>query len=496
MKTDKFDEILRKKIESIQPVFQEADWERFSTFAGAQTVSFWSSFWGKTLLYSVGTTAFVGLIAWNLTQFYAQKSLLQSVQNLTQQVDSLQRRNAIETLEKPVADTVYITRYFPSSPSVVGSINSPKEDVGFEADETTELPNDLPNSADGQIVTEKRKPNAPNRNLIAATPETNNNVIEKEFNLTNRARVNGKSRASNLLSVRGQKTAGRRRRTNGRNDSKLANEQADGSTSALETTNLPPNAIIAENNLQLATNEVPLNLEMLPIMGFDSNSNLKKAKIRVRYRTAYYETPKPLKSGLVLPKLSVRVGVGTDFGMEQFSPNAMAEFFIGKRFSIASGLKVNYLRGKNYFTDEQFDKKNRKDFRGQYAPRVPPGVEILNISEKNHVVQIPLRLSYYQPFKNNFWLTTSVGSDLDLSGSKRISFDFRQQRSEFDRGNYQSSFPTVLFNNVVFSAGIEKRFNRFAFQISPNWTFQTREVAYRREGGSSLGGQFRAWVRF
>ena len=32
--------------------------------------------------------------------------------------------------------------------------------------------------------------------------------------------------------------------------------------------------------------------------------------------------------------------------------------------------------------------------------------------------------------------------------------------------------------------------------ISPNWTFQTREVAYRREGGSSLGGQFRAWVRF
>ena len=492
MKTDKFDEILRKKIESIKPVFQETDWERFSAFAGIQTVSFWSSFWGKTLLYSVGTTTFIGLIAWNLTQFYAQKSLLQSVQSLTQQVDSLQRQAVVEVSKKSIPDTVYVTRYRPSVADV-GSINQPNKKAVFETDDFSQLSDFPSKDVDNQIVIDGSDLNRPNKHLVVMPDEVDKEEGEKEADFVNKARKNNGSGGANSSLARRQKTVSSRK-GNGNNGLETGDgKMSDGSLKS-KMANSPSVGFTTENNSKEATTATPLELEMLPIMGFDSSSNLKKAKLKVRYRSAYYETP---KSAFVFPKLSVRAGLGVDFGMEQFSPSAVIELFISNRFSISSGLRINYLKGKKYFTDEQFTQKNNRDFRGQYAPRVPPASEILNISERNRVVQIPIRLSYYQPLKNNFWLTASAGSDFDMYGSKRINFDFRQQRSEFDRGNYEANFPTVSFNNLVFSTGIEKRFNRFALQISPYWNVQINKVPYRREnGGSGFGGQFRVWVRF
>jgi hypothetical protein len=93
------------------------------------------------------------------------------------------------------------------------------------------------------------------------------------------------------------------------------------------------------------------------------------------------------------------------------------------------------------------------------------------------------------PLKSDFYVLGKVGTDLDISGTRRVDFDFRDKNIEQTINNVNSSIETKLFNNYLVSLGIEKRFNNFSVQLTPTYTFEQKSVNYRKEYG--LGGELK-----
>ena len=64
---------------------------------------------------------------------------------------------------------------------------------------------------------------------------------------------------------------------------------------------------------------------------------------------------------------------------------------------------------------------------------------------------------------------------------KRNDFDYKEDNSKFEQGTYKSTLSKSLLNNLEFSAGIEKKYNRMIFQVHPYISAQLRETAYKKE---------------
>jgi len=127
--------------------------------------------------------------------------------------------------------------------------------------------------------------------------------------------------------------------------------------------------------------------------------------------------------------------------------------------SISAGIQYSQLALQKYPNDELFRKRNDFDFRVNFAPRIPFGAQIKNIEEQSTIVQVPLRIGYYFPLKGDFYVLGKVGTDLDISGTRRVNFSFKDKNTEQMLNNINSSIETKLFNNYMVSLGMEKRFN-------------------------------------
>lgn len=471
MKTDPFDETLRKKIDSIEPIFHEDDWQRFTAFVGTQPIPFWKSFWGKASMYAVGATAFTGLLIYNINQHYDQKALLQKVQTLTQQINHLQRQQPPSQLRQaPASDTIYVTRY----------LTAP---VANDSDASQEPTRNNTQAEKTQLATENTLP----KPLTSPQPEPTT-ALDKTPEATDADYKFAKGTAANPRPS--QPAAGAYRKSTKQRTSK--NRQMTNGDFAEP---VGGNELVNNQLAALPPVVGSLQIEPLTIIGLDSSNRMKVAEPKIFVQATYYEAPKTPKLPFVWPKFMVRAGVGAGLSAGYVVPSFTAELFIGKRISVSSGLRISYFSTEKYFTDEQFFKRRQEDFRKMHAPKAPPTQEILNISERVHLVQIPVRLNYYQPLQSGFWLVGALGTNLDIYGSKRVKFDLRANRSEFEQVVNIDKFPIVPLNNITFSIGFEKRFGRIVIQASPYWILQTQRLPYKAKN-NNFGGDFKLLYQF
>jgi hypothetical protein len=89
MKTDQFDDSIKKKLDGIQPTFREEDWDKFQAFAQAHQVPYWKVLVSKQAMYIAASITIVSLLFTTLTQYYAKKDLQQQLISVTETKDSL-----------------------------------------------------------------------------------------------------------------------------------------------------------------------------------------------------------------------------------------------------------------------------------------------------------------------------------------------------------------------------------------------------------------------
>ena len=111
MKTEEFDDALRQKIESINPLYEEGDIDKVHNYVTKNR----SMYSNNRLRYLIGTSlaglVIAGLLLWNISQWNEHKDLIQKVETL--------QKNLAQSESKPAlikTDTVIIKEYVHGAP--------------------------------------------------------------------------------------------------------------------------------------------------------------------------------------------------------------------------------------------------------------------------------------------------------------------------------------------------------------------------------------------
>jgi len=185
------------------------------------------------------------------------------------------------------------------------------------------------------------------------------------------------------------------------------------------------------------------------------------------------------------PKLNSRVGIAGGAGFDRSNNlGAVFELFFRKDLSVSSGILINNYPENEYGSARHFNVSTGKNFEQIYKPHLPEKYDRLaEIQLKTTIVELPINLNYYLPLTRKLDLKFSFGSHIDLRTFQSVRFETYQEDEE-TYTRFNNPVGRNYWHNLNFSAGLQYKPGKFAFQLSPGYWYSFREVDYLPSGSS------------
>ena len=434
MKTEKFDDAIRRKVESVEFPHDDGDVAKVLNYISLQKApGFWASY-GKLLTYSISSLVITGLLIFNVVQHIENKTLQKHITVLQSELlkkDSLARPSYLALSHSPVYQRKTVD---------VETLRTRQEIdqklAGLSLTNTNETTSKEPLAV--------RKPKAkktlsqtshyfPENDVFSDTPAGS----EKQSKLT--------SLIGNLLTNRGS------RKDNGGSNVELTMQ---------EPSSLVPHVAVDQRN--------PLE-KSYPSIGF----------VPVPLDTMEYEN-RFSWSDLSFKNISYRVGVGADL-LNGFNTALWTEAFLSDRWSINVGISTGSLNETDYLSEDDFIRDTGKPFREKAGITLPNKYVIKSIEASHSLVRMPLSLSYQQPLKRGYALVFGLGTMLDLSLKTNFTCRYQEPSGDIEERKEIIEDQPVTFNNMNFSVGLQKQWNHFVLQASPFINKQIKTVSYQNQ---------------
>jgi len=488
MKTNRFEETIRKKLEGIQPEFADEDWNRFQKYYKANTPgSFWKSYRSK-IAYGAAASFVAGLSVACGLLYYQNTALREEIAELKQIVNRYERPEN----EKQAEDTKPEAR---DSAGIAG--------LGA--------------------------------NIQTATPVAGEETGRKTYNIVNQDRKDGFSEPSavNTRSIPpGEQTAiknsdpGESVSETQKSDSGNARFQPPGKTIAG-----PERVSVAETGM---SPENTANREIVPVTGTGDRADdgrmpepaglseilrenkpgeRPERKIAAFNRilpgtTALSEkkavkSPKnaePLEQKNILPTFITsrpyRIGLTGSRTKNMYSFGVVNEFLLFPNVSVTWGVNRTRYDQLEFFNEKVFSEQTGQNFRKAFGNGAPLVGDIMNITTYSSLTQIPLFAGYRQPLPGGFVLTGSVGTHLNIRFRQTLEYDFwdgHKLRKVADLKYRKLNYPVV--NNFSPVLGAEKIFDPIVIQAEAYYHFQNKDIPYVDSPGG-FGGRLKLLYQF
>lgn len=496
MKTDKFDEEFRRKVENFHPPFNDKEIDRIQSYVGQHIpLSFWQRF-GHVFTYSVGALIIVTLLITTVYKTYENKSLLKQLSVLNTQLEQAKADSIATTiLPKEIAiekiDTVFVTKYIPIP------TNNESEVVESKITKNT-IPNTFPKFAN------------------ESTKDTKNNIeLTDKEHITTYLSENNLDK--NVSKVRKAETS-IRKDGNQNVESKYKRESVNESSISLKSTNTEKRDFISTE--QISTNSIDASLPISTpnsvaketerfrfnnahlshrSYNFDENKvvfDLSRRDFILPKSSVKINEKKSFKLPTVtLPNLKYRIGFGVEMADEYGGFNVLTDILLSKRWSITTGIGLSTFFDEEDFDDEdEFRRDTKKDFRKEYESRINDNSLINDIHINQALFKIPVYFNYRLPLPKNFTVLLTAGSNLNVYSRQFVSYSDQNSFRDKDHHRFSISDKTQLFNNLLFSTGIEKRWQKYSIQLSPYFITQIKPILYQDEDwqiGIKLNGFYR-----
>lgn len=474
MKTNSFNEAIRRKLEQIQPDVGPDAWERFQAHRQPVARPLWKTVWAKAAMVFIALGAVAGGV--HLAHIRQAAALQQTVRQLTRQRDSLLSAQASippgPVAPQPVAPQPGTGQGQESIPAREEAVRSSERERPEATSPTShvDLPAGVP--ARSPRLAERKSENP--ASLGAARWSKHRAAAEVPRPQPDPAGTLGRPLA------RQTGTQGtRQERAKGDFSEKLANRRASLPAGGTPTDVFGPDPAgrVERRSERLVLPDVA-RLTPRPVI-FDS---LPPSAPTIPYYAFPERTERAARTAPPLPWAG-RLAVTGRFAAGHRAGRVTGEIPIGPRLGLQVGLQSERVTGPRYTTEQEYERYHRRDFRRQYVPNLPPRINILNITETYSLVSLPLRITYTQPLVANWWGVLAAGTDLDLSVRHRVQYDiydFRPRPSESGRREYRAAVPVAVLTNWVLSAGVEKRLGRVGLQLSSSWVVPLRAPVYRQ----------------
>ena len=456
MNIDKYNDAIKKKLESIEPKFEENDWDEMKSFMALNVPkgSLWNRY-GRLFLYSSGAILFLSSLFFNIKQNYDNTSLLKTNELL---VKNNNTKQAIKTQIVYQTDTVYLTKYITKWHTIDNTV------AQSNLERNSKIPDSQPFISKNEIVENETK-------AVLPSPIRENQTHQNTVNISKLNVENKNISSKDVENIHPLNQA--------RNET--INQIFEPNKTSENISTIEKNELFSDNKTQNLSelNSIPFNQNAYLWTKQDSKINfITKMPVDALAQRKHITIKLP---SISLANLKYRVGVSFDVGNEQIGGSLLSDVLLSKHWSMNAGLRFLNITGNSYYTSEQYLFATKQDFRQLYAPYVPVNYDIINLDFQHYLLQIPIGVTYRYPLRNDFTLLFSATTDLDLYVRQYINFDYKEDNSKFEQGTYKSTLSKNLLNNLEFSAGLEKKYNRMVFQIHPYISAQLRETAYKKE---------------
>lgn len=502
MKTNPFEEILRRKLESLNPNFQKKDWDKFQAFQQYAAPSFWQTY-GHWLGYAVAVVTTGVMVTLYVNQSRQNDALMQEMKELRGQiavrsgtdgpprgfqpvfVDSLVTTDETAPANRPVpqphSDTVYILK-----PRVVYR-DRPVYDSKAAKAELAESVNDQSPLNLGENF-DRRKSENPERtaasNIIAEKSTENSPLVVIETNIRpDKAEAIRKSSTDAPPSVNRKSQSGDAlpgealsKATQVVTDNKPQDRLVLNDIQPLPTPSLPETGKIEYSRMM---NRMPRATRKREVPVVAKSERTVESKAAPLKPATEESVEKVTKDESLLPKfdlnLPYRVGAGQQWEGRTKAFSVWNEVLIGAHWSVQVGLSWQKLEDQKFFSEKLFKDKMRVEFRNKHAPKLPANFDIFNITARTKVTRIPLNLTYRNEIGNDFSYFVGAGTNLNLRARQTLSFDYKRPSKDYGQESKERNIPFPVLNNASVLVGVEKRWSPIVLQVSSflNTRFKT-----------------------
>ncbi len=517
MKTNRFDEILRRKLESIQPDFQNQDWDKWQAFRQHATPTFWQTY-GHWLGYAAATLTTALMVVLYVNQSNQNQDLLKEMQALRKQITIKNQADSV------ASDFASAGGIYPEGVPLTMPSSVPHSDTVYVVERRTvylerpALAEVIENSADtrysqqvgGTPAASEKKPRleTPQKMDIIPLPveiplsKTEATTGEKSIPSANESSLAAKTEADRTVSNSPNRSTNVEKST----DSGLAKNRVPSTNSLAETFSqatkpddterldlgeiaaLPTPAYTrpATDTYRRLQNRQSRSAQAVSDLRLAKSEKIQAVKQKTEAPVANQKVEKVTKDERLLPNfglgLPYRVGVGQQWEGSIKSFGLWSEALLGQHWSVQTGLSWQKLEDRKFYNDRVFREKTHKDFRKEHAKPLPQSFDIFNITVGTAILRIPLNLTYRHDLGRDFALFAGGGTQLNLRAKQTLSFDFKRPTNDFGQQKAERTVPVPLLNNMSVLLGAEKRWSPIVLQASAFLSTQPKASPYLTEG--------------
>lgn len=530
MKTDRFNEDIRRKLEGIEPPFDEKDWSKFRAFSKQQMPpSWWAKTGAKWIGYGASGLVASVLIITNIIQYQQNKELKQTVAELQQQVQQtpvIQKPGSeLSTLQTPSNESTL-------PDSSVEEIVQPETSPDRLSEQT--LTPDKQDKADAMASPEKRSavpaerqhPVIPveDKESVAAVKERASTIQKGTIQRTKAAVPGDEKEAVDVIQGRDTQViqeAGKGSLTKDsfsnerysyadekrRNSAKTA-KRAVGETSSEEVNR---SLVEAQNRSAVEVLSKIESKAISPKLSFEAFPGGVPQFTKIPVKRKFYNwaasspevtSEKVAKAPKIrLPKengVNLRAGLGLDLEKNYVGKSFVAGVTVGKHWGLSIGLSKGVIQGQRYKDERVFMERNRFDFKKRYVPHIPPIplYAVKNIKTEAEVVRMPVAVNYRFPLEKAWTLYASAGTTFDLKVEEKFQFDLEKWNNKPIRDQVMAKpRQASVFNNANVGFGVEKQWNHFVVQAETYLAPSLKDCSFRQEKAPA-GLRIRALYQF
>lgn len=465
MKTDKFDETIRKKLSEIQPEFTDQDWNSFRKYYKANTPgSFWKSY-GAWFGYGSAASLFIALSAVCGLLYHQNEVLKDELRDLKHIVAQKGKAGAAE--ENVVRET---------APDVYP--DNRNEEDGPKSGQSEEIKQDLiRETATGRPFRGVKSP-VPGRNayIPGESPESKVSAAG-EIPLSSGGQ--GVPQAEEVAAAANQPSPA------GAEYTERGLWQSQGLTEIYREAKMAGSRKMTLPAISISR----LKPEASPKVTAAAKPVAKPEEIK-----------KPQEQKKALPDFITsrpyRLGFSVSRTKDMLALGIENEFLIARSVSVTWGLSRTVYDPLEYFNERAFADRTKQNFRKTFGKTIPFNGEVMNIKTNSSLMQIPLAVSYRQPLPAGFVVTGGVGTMLNVRFRQNLGYDFWDGHKLIELSGLKyrkQSYPLV--NNFSPSLGVEKIFDPIVFRGEVFYHLQKKDIPYMNSS-DGFGARFKLLYQF
>lgn len=431
MKTENFDDAIRKKLESIPQTYTDKDVEKVFSYVTRKKAPFFRRVTGNVLSTAAVAAAAGGLLLW---------SIFHDADPAVSTTELLSTASISPNTELSMPSSAGVTD-FKSLPSGTESLNSPTKKIKERA---AGYPVSEPVASTGTKPDQYTQPAIPGQETASA-----NEIVPVGESTAKEENTNPNTEALQKPKIQQAQAVEKERR---------------GAISGTQTED--------KNTAQPKPAEKRKLFQKV-------TDNTRNAANKQKRMSEEWKEPEQGQNNVTAhaedsvrkvdeKRFQIHLGLGSSVSTHEYGGGAFAEMIFLQKWLLSAGVVYHSYLPEHFKDEADFHNRKSTHFKDRYPAHANELDHIKDIRLINRFFAIPLNFAYRIQLKNHFSTFVSIGTELNIVASQKIQFDGNKPIDSISqRADFTIRQKARLIDHFFLSTGVQKEWNRFLVTFEP-----------------------------